>query len=132
MTAAHSETLALERIARVLAGWHASANADGASASAGPEVDRDWASQLDTALAILKTLREPDQAMAAAGDGDLWSRMVDAAIAARARINLPGDAFPDLPEVRDAGHPTLASDTDERLDESFPASDPSPANPGIG
>ena len=132
MTAAHSETLALERIARVLAGWHASANADGASASAGPEVDRDWTNQLEPALAILKTLREPDQAMAAAGDAGLWARMVDAAIAARARINLPGDGFPELPQVRDAGHPTLACDTDERLDESFPSSDPPPASPGIG
>lgn len=132
MTAPVSETLALERIARVLAGWQASSNADGSSASAGPEVDREWASQIDPALAILKTLREADQAMAAAGDADLWSRMVDAAIAARARIDLPGSTFPDLPEVRDAGHPTLASDTDERVDESFPASDPPPANPGVG
>jgi hypothetical protein len=132
LTAPVSETLALERIARVLAGWQASSNADGTSASAGPEVDRDWASQLEPALAILKTLREPDQAMAAAGDADLWSRMVDAAITARVRIDLPGDDFPDLPEVRNAGHPTLVSDTDERSDESFPASDPPPANPGVG
>lgn len=131
MTAPVSETLALERIARVLAGWLASSNAEGSSPSAGPEVDRNWADQVDRALAILKTLREPDQAMAAAGDADLWSRMVDAAIAARARIDLPGSDFPDLPEVRNAGHPTLVTDTDERLDESFPASDPLPANPGV-
>jgi hypothetical protein len=127
-----SETLALERIARVLAGWQASANADGTSPSAGAQVDRDWADQLDPALAILKTLREPDLAMAAAGDADIWSRMVDAAIAARPRIDLPGADFPDLPEVRNAGHPSLATDTDERSDESFPASDPPPANPGVG
>jgi hypothetical protein len=127
-----SETLALERIARVLAGWQASANADGQSPSAGPQVDRDWADQLDPALAILKTLREADQAMAAAGDADLWSRMVDAAIAARPRIDLPGSDFPDLPDVRDSGHPSLATRTDERSDESFPASDPPPASPGVG
>jgi hypothetical protein len=126
-----SETLALERIARVLAGWRASANADGQSASAGPEVDRDWVDQLDPALAILKTLREPDQAMAAAGDADLWSRMVDAAIAARPRIDLPGNDFPALPDVRDAGHPTLRTHVDSLSDESFPASDPPPASPGV-
>ncbi len=132
MTAPVSETLALERIARVLAGWQASSNAEGASPSAGPDVDRNWTEQLDPALAILKTLREPDKAMAAAGDADLWSRMVDAAIAARARVDLPGEDFPTLPNVRNAGHPSLVSRTDERSDESFPASDPPPASPGIG
>lgn len=132
MSTSVSESLALERIARVLAGWQASANADGHLASAGPDVDRDWADQIEPALAILKTLREPDRAMAAAGDADLWSRMVDAAIAARARIDLPNSDFPDLPEVRNAGHPSLVSRTDERSDESFPASDPPPATPGIG
>lgn len=132
MSAPVSETLAIERIARVLAGWQASANADGDSLSAGPEVDRHWADQLDPALAILKTLREPDHAMAAVGNTELWSRMVDAAIAARARIDLPGTDFPTLPDVRNSGHPTLVSRTDERSDESFPASDPPPMNPGIG
>lgn len=131
MTAPVSETLALERIARVLAGWRASSNAEGTSASAGPEVDRDWADQVEPALAILRTLREPDQAMAAVGEADLWARMVDAAIASRARIDLPGSDFPDLPGVRDSGHPSLVTDTDERIDESFPASDPAPANPGV-
>ena len=132
MSAPVSETLAIERIARVLAGWQASANADGDSPSAGPEVDRQWAEQLDPALAILKTLREPDQAMAAIGDTELWSRMVDAAIAARARIDLPGADFPPLPDVRNAGHHSILSGTDERSDESFPASDPPPASPGTG
>jgi hypothetical protein len=127
-----SEKLALERIARVLAGWKASANADGSSPSAGPEVDRAWADELEPALAILKTLREPDPAMAAVGDSNLWARMIEAAIASRARIDLPGSDFPDLPQVRDSGHPTLATRADERSDESFPASDPPPANPGIG
>lgn len=132
MDAPVSERLALERIARVLAGWKASANADGASLSAGPEVDQTWADEVEPALAILRTLREPDPAMAAVGDANLWARMVEAAIASRARIDLPGSDFPDLPEVRDSGHPSLASQTDERSDESFPASDPPPTSPGIG
>jgi hypothetical protein len=127
-----SQTFALERIARVLAGWHASANGEGESASASAEVESNWPDQVDAALAILRTLREPDRAMAAAGDADLWSRMIDTAIASRARLDLPAGGFPDLPEVRDAGHHTARSSTDERVDESFPASDPAPANPGVG
>ena len=38
---------------------------------------------INQALAVLHTMREPDEAMAAAGDEEIWSRMVDAAIAQR-------------------------------------------------
>lgn len=132
MDAAISETLALERVARVLAGWRASSNAEGHSASAGHEVDQTWPDQLESALAVLKSLREPDQAMAAVGDADLWSRMVDAAIAARSRVDLPERGFPALPEVREAGHQRGPwTEEDQRADESFPASDPPPASPGV-
>ena len=37
----------------------------------------------DQALAVLHTAREPDEAMAAAGDKDVWRNMVEAAIAQR-------------------------------------------------
>ena len=34
----------------------------------------------DDALSILRTMREPDPVMAAAGDPDVWERMVEAAL----------------------------------------------------
>jgi hypothetical protein len=70
----------VERIARVLAGRAASINADGDDPSAGPSVDETWHEYTDDALSILRTLREPDQVMAAAGDADMWERMVEAAL----------------------------------------------------
>jgi hypothetical protein len=76
-----SHTPALERIARVLAGQKLSVNAAGEDPSAGPDVDATWRDHLDDAVAVLKTLREPDQRMAAAGDPAMWERMVEAALA---------------------------------------------------
>jgi hypothetical protein len=70
----------VERIARVLAGRALSINAEGEDPSAGPNVDEEWQNYVDDALAILRTLREPDQVMAAAGDADMWDRMVEAAL----------------------------------------------------
>ena len=75
-----SETSITERIARVLAGQRASANADGYLSSAGDVVDDSWREHLDDALAVLRTLREPDPVMASAGDVDVWRAMVEAAI----------------------------------------------------
>ena len=71
----------VERIARILAGWRASANAEGDESSAARLVDSAWPDHRDDALAIIHTLREPDRAMAAAGDGEIWERMVQAALA---------------------------------------------------
>ena len=71
----------IERIARVLAGRALSANAEGEDPSASDEVDSAWPDYRDDALAILRTLREPDEAMAEAGDAALWERMVEAALA---------------------------------------------------
>jgi len=71
----------LERVARVLAGAKLSENADGDDAHAGPEVDRTWRDHLNQAQAVLHTMREPDEAMAAAGDVETWRNMVEAAIA---------------------------------------------------
>lgn len=73
----------VERIARVLAGAKLSSNAEGSNGSAGPEVDDTWRDHLNQALAVLHTMREPDEAMAASGDVETWRNMVEAAIAQR-------------------------------------------------
>ena len=77
-----SELTAVERIARVLAGQRASANAAGYLSSAGDVVDDSWREHLGDARAVLHTLREPDPAMAAAGDARTWRTMVEAALEA--------------------------------------------------
>jgi hypothetical protein len=64
----------------VLAGRDHSINAEGDDPSAGPTVDETWHEYVDDALAILRTLREPDAVMAAAGDAEIWERMVEAAL----------------------------------------------------
>ncbi|WP_419808103.1 hypothetical protein [Sphingomonas sp.] len=71
-----STTPAVERVARVLAGQHISANAEGDAESAGRQVDDIWRDYLPDAIAVLKTLREPDQAMADAGDPGVWEAMI--------------------------------------------------------
>jgi hypothetical protein len=84
-----SDTPALERIARVLAGQRLSANGEGSGHSVSGDVDDQWCDFLDDARAVLRTLREPDRDMAAAGDPAVWTRMVlaalgqDASVAAR-------------------------------------------------
>ena len=75
-----SEQPLVERMARVLAGAALSSNADGSDPSAGDKVDRAWRDHVNQALAVLHTRREPDVRMAAAGDPDGWTRMVEAAI----------------------------------------------------
>ena len=42
-----------------------------------------WREHVNQALAVLHTMREPDEDMAAAGDPDVWRNMVEAAIAER-------------------------------------------------
>ncbi|WP_174296426.1 hypothetical protein [Sphingomonas bacterium] len=73
-------TPAAERIARVLAAQRISANADGQQESASAHVDSAWKDHLDDALAVLRTLREPDHRMAAVGDTAIWERMILVAI----------------------------------------------------
>jgi hypothetical protein len=75
-----SEHLLAERIARVLAAEAHSANAEGSDPSASEKVDLVWPEHLDQALAVLNTMREPDRAMATAGDAEIWHRMVEVAI----------------------------------------------------
>ena len=76
-----SNTEIIERIARVIAGRVVSINAAGDEPSAGDRVDAIWRDYRDDALSILRTLREPDPAMAAAGDVAVWERMIEAALA---------------------------------------------------
>lgn len=78
-------TSLVERIARVIAGRVISSNADGDQASAGAQVDEVWRFYVDDAVSILKTMREPDEAGAAAGDPMMWERMIEASITAAGR-----------------------------------------------
>jgi len=71
----------VERVARVLAGAAHSSNAEGSDPSAGDKVDLVWREHVNQALAVLHTMREADEDMAAAGDADVWRKMVEAAIA---------------------------------------------------
>jgi hypothetical protein len=71
----------VERIARVIAGRVVSSNAAGSDPSAGGIVDSVWRDYRDDALSVLRTLREPDEPMAAVGDTEIWGRMIDAALA---------------------------------------------------
>jgi hypothetical protein len=72
-----------ERIARVLAGAAHSSNAEGSDPSAAEKIDLVWPEHINQAEAVLHTMREPDEAMAAVGDVEMWRRMVEAAIAQR-------------------------------------------------
>ena len=72
----------IERIARILAGRDVSINAEGGATSAGDQVDAIWRDYREDALSVLRTLREPDPIMAAAGDVENWDRMVEAALQA--------------------------------------------------
>jgi hypothetical protein len=70
----------VERIARVIAGRVLSINAEGEDASAADEVDASWRDYREDAISILRTLREPDPAMAEAGDLATWQLMIEAAL----------------------------------------------------
>jgi len=75
-----SEKPLVERVARVLAAAAHSSNAEGSDPAAGEKVDLVWHEHVNQALAVLHTMREPDEDMAAAGDADVWRKMVEAAI----------------------------------------------------
>ena len=75
-----SEKPLVERVARVLAGAAHSSNAEGSDPSAGEKVDLVWQEHVNEALAVLHTMREPDEKMARSGDADVWSNMVETAI----------------------------------------------------
>ncbi len=73
----------VERIARVLAGAAHSSNAEGSDPSAAGKVDLVWHEHVNQALAVLHTMREPDEAQAAVGDVEMWRKMVEAALTER-------------------------------------------------
>jgi hypothetical protein len=73
----------VERVARVLAGAAHSSNAEGSDSSAGEKVDLVWREHVNQALAVLHTMREPDEAQAAVGDAEMWRNMVEAALSER-------------------------------------------------
>jgi hypothetical protein len=75
-----SEKPLVERIARVLAGAAHSSNAEGSDPSAGDKIDQVWREHVNQALAVLHTMREPDERMASAGDAEVWRKMVEAAM----------------------------------------------------
>lgn len=70
----------IERIARVLAGERLSANAGGSEASAGDLINSQWQSHVQEAIAVIKALRDPDEAMVGAGDKQVWQSMIDRAL----------------------------------------------------
>jgi hypothetical protein len=80
-----SEQSIVDRIARVLAAQRASVNADGDASPAADIVDASWRNHIDDALAVLKTMREPDQVMARAGSPEIWEAMILAALRDRER-----------------------------------------------
>ncbi|MBB5709115.1 hypothetical protein [Sphingomonas xinjiangensis] len=81
-----SVTSPVERIARVIAAEAISINGDGQDASAGGEVDAAWPQEVNRAMAVLRTLREPTPEMVEAGraagsdPAEIWNAMVRAAI----------------------------------------------------
>ena len=75
-----SEQPLVERIARVLAGAAHSSNAEGSDPSAAETVDKAWPEHVNQALAVLHTMREPDQRMASAGNAETWTKMVETAL----------------------------------------------------
>lgn len=79
----------VERIARVLAGAAHSSNAEGSDPSAADKVDLVWPEHLNQAQAVLHTMREADEAMAAVGDAEMWRDMVEAAIAQQVDVEEP-------------------------------------------
>jgi len=91
----------IERVARVLAAQRLSINAEGHEASASAHVDAAWPDYENDAIAVLKTLREPDGDMAAVGDVAVWERMIAAA------LGLPRDAAAmSGSDAADSGVPT--------------------------
>ncbi len=85
-----SVTSPIERIARVIAAEMVSPNAEGAEQPGEPValiVDRIWRAEIDRAVAVLKTLREPTPEMVEAGreagtddPASMWNAMVRAAL----------------------------------------------------
>lgn len=87
-----SVTSPVERVARVIAAEAISINGGGQDFSAGSEVDAAWRGELNRAIAVLRTLREPTPDMVEAGraagsePAEIWNAMMRAAITQEATI----------------------------------------------
>lgn len=86
-----SEKSMIERIARVLAAYRLSSNAQGEEPHAGPSVDMEWEAYVDEAHAVLRAMREPDSHMAQIGDVDIWTKMIAAAAPDLEHVSFAGD-----------------------------------------
>lgn len=76
----------IERIARVLAGQHFSRNAAGYAPPgehAAALVDAQWSDFVEDAVAVLKTMREPDPLMKQADPEGHWDVLIAAALGER-------------------------------------------------
>jgi len=70
---------AIERLARFL--------------STAEAVDqKDWSALVERASTIMAVLKDPDSEMVAAGDGDIWRAMIDAALVGKWHISGAMDA----------------------------------------
>ena len=81
-----------------------SANAHGTECSAGDSVDTAWSDYRDDAIALLKTMREPDPAMVAGGDGAVWERMILIALGQTPPLPTPAPAYEPPPPGTDPFH----------------------------
>jgi hypothetical protein len=71
----------VERIARVIAGYRLSANAEGIVGSAANAVDGEWAAHQDEAVAILRSLRDPSPTMEETGMAQEWKVLIEREVA---------------------------------------------------
>lgn len=74
----------------------------------------DDAAVIDEAASILALIKDPDPAMESVGDGDIWRRMVDAALVERWKV--PGALAPAHP----APEPGSDEEGDTPMHESGP------------
>lgn len=98
-----SGTCIVERISRVLAGQQLSLNGEGGDEHAAAAVEMEWEDRIEDALAILRTMREPDKNMEAAGDVAVWKRMIAAAIGSPKEIQASLEPTPVGTDPLDEG-----------------------------
>lgn len=56
-----------------------------------------WADHVDEAASLLAVIKDPDDAMAEAGDSGIWRRMIDAALISRWDLQAALDGEPETP-----------------------------------
>jgi len=75
-----AQTTAIERVARALAARHIKRGGEVENAPPSIAIDRSWREYVGDATEVIRALREPDPAMANAGDPSVWTAMVRAAL----------------------------------------------------